>query len=65
MTGMRTTPTFPKHFKRAISEHKGNVKCEGYDYENFSDENKEAPLSEPSFTTTMKMLRTPEGFNFL
>ena len=36
--------------------------CEGYDYEEFPDEFMEAPLSEPFFTTRMKMLSRPDGF---
>ena len=34
-------------FKGAISEYKGVLHCEGYDYEEFPDEIMEAPLSEP------------------
>ena len=36
--------------------------CEGYDYEEFLDEIMEAPLSEPFFTTRMKMLSRRDGF---
>ena len=36
--------------------------CEGYDYEEFSDEYMEAPLSEPFFTRRMKVLSRPDGF---
>ena len=49
-------------FKGAISEYKGVLHCEGYDYEEFPDENMEAPLSELFFTRRMKMLSRPDGF---
>ena len=35
--------------KGAISEYKGVLHCEGYDYEEFPDEIMEAPLSKPFF----------------
>ena len=50
------------NFKGAISEHKGVLHCEGYDYEEFPDEIMEAPLSEPFITRRMKMLSRPDGF---
>ena len=50
------------NFKGAISEYKGVLHCEGYDYEEFPDEILEAPLSEPFFTRRMKMLSRPDGF---
>ena len=50
------------NFKGAISEYKGVLHCEGYDYEEFPDEVLEAPLSEPFFTRKMKMLSRPDGF---
>ena len=50
------------NFKGAISEYKGVLHCEGYDYENIPDEIMEAPLSEPFFTRRMKMLSRPNGF---
>ena len=50
------------NFKGAISEYKGVLHCEGYDYEEFVEEIIEAPLSEPSFTRRMKMLSRPDGF---
>ena len=49
------------NFKGAISEYKGVLHCEGYDYEEFPDEIMEAPLSEPFFTR-MKMFSRPDGF---
>ena len=51
-----------KNFKGTISEYEGVLHCEGYDYEEFSDEIMEAPLSEPFFTRRMKMLSRPDGF---
>ena len=50
------------NFKGGISEYKGVLHCEGYDYEEFPDEIMEAPLSEHFFTRRMKMLSRPDGF---
>ena len=50
-----------KNFKRDIFEHKGVLHCKGYDYEEFFDDNMEAPLSEPFSTRRMKMLTRPDG----
>ena len=50
------------NFKGAISENKGVLHSEGYDYEEFPDEIVEAPLSEPFFTKKMKKLSRPDGF---
>ena len=50
------------NFKGAISEYKGVLHCEGYDYEEFPEEIMEASLSEPFFTRRMKMLSRPDGF---
>ena len=53
---------FSNNFKGAISEYKGVSHCEGYDFEIFHVEIMEAPLSEPFFTTRMKLLSRPDGF---
>ena len=50
------------NLKEAISECKGVLHCEGYDYEEFSDEIMEAPLSEPFFSRRMKMLSRHDDF---
>ena len=50
------------NFKGSISEYKGVLHCEGYDYEEFLDEIMEAPFCEPFFTRRMKMPSTPDGF---
>ena len=50
------------NFKGAISEYKGVLHCEGYDYKKFPDEIMQAPLSEPFFTRRVKMLSRPDGF---
>ena len=50
------------NFKRAISEYKGVLLCQVYNYEEFLDEIMEAPLSEPFVTRRMKMLSRPTGF---
>ena len=53
---------FSNNFKGAISEYKGVLHCEGYDYEEFPDEFMEAPLSEPFSTRRMKMHSRLDGF---
>ena len=53
---------FSKNFKGATSENKGVLHCQGYDYEELSDEIMEAPLSEPFFTRRMKMLSRLDRF---
>ena len=50
------------NFKGAISEYKGILYCEGYDYEEVPDEMMEAPWSELFCTKRMKMLSRPVGF---
>ena len=52
------------NFKGTISENKGVLHCDGYDYEELPHDIMEAPLSEPIFTFTrrLKMLSRPEGF---
>ena len=50
------------NFKGAISDYRGVLHCEGYDYEEFPDEIMEAPSSEPFFTRRMKILSRPDGF---
>ena len=49
------------NFKAAISEYKGVLQCEGYDYEQ-DPEHISNPLPEPFFTMRMKMLRRHDGF---
>ena len=53
---------FSNNLKGANCEYKGVLHCEGYENEEFFDEIKEAPLSEPFFTRRMKMLSRPDGF---
>ena len=50
------------NIREAISEYKGVLHCEGYDYEAILDEILEAPLSELFFTKRMEMLNRPDGF---
>ena len=50
------------NFKGAISEYKGVLHCEGYDYEELPDETMKELLSEPFLTRRMKMLSKPGGF---
>ena len=50
------------NIRGASSEYKRVLHCEGYDYEEFSDEILEASLSETFFTRRMKMLSRPNGF---
>ena len=51
-----------KKFKGAISEHKGVLHYEGYDYEEFLDEIMKAPLWNFFFNREKKMLSRPDGF---
>ena len=53
------------HFQQlqgAISEYRGVLHGEGYNYEEHFEEILDAPLSEPFFTRRMEMLSTPDGF---
>ena len=50
------------NLKGAISELKGVLHCEGYDYEEFPEEIMEAPPSEPFFTRRKKMPCRRDGF---
>ena len=50
------------NFKRTNSDYKGVLHCDGYDYEEFSYEIMEAPLSEPFVTWRRKMPSRPDGF---
>ena len=49
------------NFKAAISEYKGVLHCEGYDYEQ-DPEDIANPLTDPFFTRRMKLLSRPDGF---
>ena len=49
------------NFRAAISEYKGVLHCEGYDYEQ-DPEDISNPLPDPFFTTRMKLLSRPDGF---
>ena len=47
--------------KEAISEYKGVLHCEGYDYEQDLDDISD-PSPDPIFTRRMKLLSRPDGF---
>ena len=49
------------NFKAAVSEYKGILHCEGYDYEQ-DPEDIANPLPDPFFTRRMKLLSRPDGF---
>ena len=49
------------NFKAAISENKGVLKCEGYEYEQ-DPEDISNPLLDPFITRRMKLLSRPDGF---
>ena len=49
------------NFKEAITEYKGVLHCEGYDYEQ-DPEDIANPLPDLFFTRRMKLLSSPEGF---
>ena len=61
MDCMRRSLTFPTT-SWAISEYKGVLQREGYDYEEFPDDIMEALLSHPIFTNGTKKLGKPNGF---
>ena len=52
---------FSNNFKAAISEYKGVLHCEGYDYEQ-DPEDINKPLLDPFFRRRMKLLSRPDGF---
>ena len=49
------------NFKGAITEYKGDLHCEGYDYEQ-DPEDITNPLLDPFFTRRLKLLSRPDGF---
>ena len=49
------------NFKGAITEYKGVLHCEGFDYEQ-DPEDIANPLPDPFFTRRMKLLSRPDGF---
>ena len=49
------------NFKAAISEYKGVLHCEGYDYEQ-DPEDSSNPLPAPFFTRRMNLVSRPDGF---
>ena len=49
------------NFRGAITEYKGLLHCEGYDYEQ-DPEDIANPLPHPFFTRRMKLLSRPDGF---
>ena len=49
------------NFHAAISEYKGVLHCERYDYEQDSEDISN-PLPDPFFTRRMKLRSRPEGF---
>ena len=53
---------FSNNFKGAISEYKGVLHCEAYEYEDGFDEIMDPPMFEPFFTSRMIMLGRPDGF---
>ena len=50
------------NFKGAISEYKGVLHCEGYDFEENPDDIQDSLLSDPFFSRRMKMLLRSDGF---
>ena len=49
------------NFNAAISEYKGALHCEGYDYEQ-DPEDISNPLPDPFFTRRMQLINRPDGF---
>ena len=52
----------PNIFKRATSENKRVLRCEGFYYKKTSDDVQEAPKSDSISTTRMRMLSGSDGF---
>ena len=50
------------NFKGAISEYKGVLHCEGYDFEANPEDAMDNPLEDPFFSRRMKMFSRPDGF---
>ena len=56
------TSYISNNLKGAISEYKGVLHCEGYDFEANPDDVQDSPLSEPFSFRRLKMLLKNEGF---
>ena len=52
---------FSNNFEAAISEYKGVLHCEGYDYEQYPEDITN-PVTNPFFTRKMKLLSKLDGF---
>ena len=50
------------NFKGAISEYKGVLHCEGYDFKANPEDAMDNPLEDPFFSRRMKMFSRPDGF---
>ena len=50
------------NFRGAISEYKGVLYCEGYDFEANPEDAIDNPLEDPFFSRRMKMFSRPDGF---
>ena len=50
------------NFKGAISEYKGVLHCEGYDFEANPEDAMDNPLEDPFFSKRMKIFSRPDGF---
>ena len=61
MDCMHTSLTFQTTSSNAITEYKGVLHCEGYHYEQDSEDIAN-PLPDPFFTRRMKLLCRPDGF---
>ena len=53
---------FSNNFKGAISEYKGVLHCEVYDFQANPDDIRDSPLSDPFFSRRLKMLLRSDGF---
>ena len=64
MDSMHTRKSYiSNNFKASISEYKGVLHCEDYDYEQ-DPEDINYPLPDPFFTRRMKLLCRPDGFMY-
>ena len=60
---MHQSYTF-NNLKGVISQYKGVVHCEGFDYEEISSDSLETPFSNTFFTRRIEMPSRPGGFMF-
>ena len=61
MDSMHTSLTFSNNFEEAISQYKVVLPCEGYNYEQDTEDITNS-LTDPFLTSRMRLLSRPDGF---